>query len=91
MTKLNDPKTDPYIPIECGLHSAYEVAIMHKNLLHLDWNDSDKMQHKDNVMPLDLKTIDHKEFLIAKASNNESHQIRLDKILHSNVTEVIKT
>ena len=90
MTKLNDSKSDPYIPVECGLHSAYELAIMHKNILQLVWSDPDTTQHKEKVMPLDLRTIDHKEYLIAKTDNNELHQIRLDKILHSYVDEVIK-
>jgi len=89
MTKLNISQGDPYVPVECGLHSAYELAIMHQNFLHLAWSALDAKHHKEKVMPLDLKTINHEEYLIVKTNNRELHQIRLDKILHSDVDEVI--
>lgn len=82
---------DPYVPVDCGLHSGYELAIMHKAALQLTWLDQYKQQHEERLMPLDLKTKDHKEYLIARSSSGEMHEIRLDKIKQSDVSEVIKT
>lgn len=80
----------PYIPVACSLHSEYELAIMHKTSLQLDWLDEAQQPHKDSVMPLDIKTINHQEYLIVQSRNGERHEIRLDKITRSNVSEVIR-
>lgn len=81
---------DTYTPIDCGLHSEYELAIMHRIMLQLAWREECGQQRIGNVMPLDLKTEQHQEFLIARTNDGELHQIRLDRIDRSDVSEAVK-
>lgn len=74
---------DPYVPIECGLHSQYELAIMHGNNIQLSWMDQQQNRHSEEVTPLDLITRDRKEYLVIRTSNGEQYQVRLDKIIHT--------
>ena len=74
-----------YQPIECGLHSKYELAIMHGQSIWLRWKDSNNKNCEDKLLPLDLVAQNHEEFLIAKTSNNDKVQIRLDKIIYMEV------
>ena len=83
-------KNDPYVPVDCGLHSEYELAIMHKVILQLTWIDQHEHQHNGSFMPVDLRTTQHQEYLVVKTDDGKLHEIRLDKILHSDVNEVIK-
>lgn len=83
-------ETDRYTPINCDRHSEYELAIMHKLMLQLAWRDETGQQHIGKVMPLDLKTKTKQEFLIGQSNDGEIHYIRLDRISHSDVSEVIK-
>lgn len=80
---------DPYTPIACGLHSEYELAIMRRISLRLGWRDTHGQQHIGNVLPLDLYTRKHVEYLVARAIDGQQHEIRLDKIISSNVREAI--
>ncbi|MCR4348102.1 MAG: hypothetical protein NUV55_13020 [Sulfuricaulis sp.] len=70
---------DSYSPIACARHSEYELAIMHRQKLHLRWNDAN-VHYDQVVLPLDLKTINHEEFLICRGSQDETLSIRLDRI-----------
>ena len=79
-----------YQPIDCGLHSSYELAIMHKLMLQLCWTETDGQRRVANVLPLDLITREHCEYLIGQTNDGELHHIRLDRISHSNVNEVIR-
>ena len=81
---------DPYEPIACGQHSRYELAVMHRVELQLAWRDEDGGAHIGKVIPTDIKTIDGEEFLIAQSSDGTLHEIRLDKIEHSDVDEVVR-
>ncbi len=83
-------KTDPYQPINCDLHSEYEVAILHRVMLQLQWQDDQAQQHIAKVMPLDLKTENQQEFLVAQTNDGVMHSIRLDKIIQSDVEDAIK-
>jgi transcriptional antiterminator Rof (Rho-off) len=86
MTEHNDV----YIPITCGQHSQYELAIMHRVMLLLTWRTESGQTHIGKLMPLDLKTQAQQEFLIARGNDGHIHQIRLDRIIHSDVNEAIK-
>jgi len=77
MTKENDN----YTPIECGLHSEYELAIMHKTKIILSWIDSSNEKQTETVEPIDLITREKQEYLKIKKSNTELSEIRLDKII----------
>ena len=69
-----------YQPIECGLHSQYELAIMRSQSIWLRWKDSDGETHEEHVQPFDLITQNHEEFLLAKTSHGDTVKIRLDHI-----------
>jgi Rho-binding antiterminator len=77
MTESDDPK--PYTPIGCDNYSEYELAIMHRQRLHLRWRD-DNVVYDQTVLPLDLKTAQHEEFLVCRDDNGATHTIRLDRI-----------
>ena len=84
-------KQDIYTPISCGQHSEYELAVMHKLMLQLVWKDETGQPHLGKVMPLDLKTEAKQEFLIGQTNDGEVHYIRLDKISHSDVHNIISS
>ena len=70
---------DPYSPIACARYSEYEIAILHRQKLHLRWHEGNV--HYDRVvLPLDLKTVNHEEFLVCRDSAGENLSIRLDRI-----------
>ncbi len=75
MTEPQDRK--PYAPIACARYSEYEVAILHRQKLHLRWRE-DNVFHDQVVLPLDLKTQNHEEFLICRAASGETQTNRLD-------------
>lgn len=76
---------DPYTPINCDLHSQYELAVMHQQKLHLGWHDRDGMYHIGAMKPLDMQTRLHAEYLLAEDTQGQVYEIRLDKISHSDV------
>jgi Rho-binding antiterminator len=80
---------DPYKPIACDLHSEYELAIMRRVNLRLSWHDGHGQQHIGYLLPLDLYTRNHVEYLVARAIDGQQHEIRLDRITSSNVREAI--
>jgi len=69
----------PYAPIACARYSEYEVAILHRQKLHLRWRE-DNVFHDQVVLPLDLKTQNREEFLICRGATGETLTIRLDRI-----------
>lgn len=71
-----------YIPIECGLHSEYELAIMRGYRLHLHWSDGQGCRHQAVVKPVDIFTHHHEEFLRIDMKG-ERIDIRLDHIIHA--------
>lgn len=75
-----------YTPIDCGLHSEYELAIMHGETLQIEWRDEAGQQHSTSVKPIDLQVRDHEEFLLAETREGEQLQIRLDRILRKDTT-----
>lgn len=70
---------DLYSPIACARYSEYEVAILHRQKLHLRWRE-DNVHYDQVVLPVDLKTINHEEFLICRGGTGETLSIRLDRI-----------
>lgn len=80
---------EPYKPITCGLYSEYELAIMRRVKLRLGWLDSQGQEHIGTVLPLDLYTRQHVEYLMTRAIDGQHHEIRLDRIKSSDVQEAI--
>lgn len=69
-----------YIPIDCGLYSEYELAIIRRWKLRIVWKDADGVSHVEMLLPRDLKTLQGEEFLIAETTSGERLEIRLDQI-----------
>jgi Rho-binding antiterminator len=70
-----------YVPVDCGLYSEYELAIMHRDRLRLSWRDSAGNAHIGVVTPTDLRTRNGAEFMIVTAQDGAKLEIRLDRIL----------
>jgi Rho-binding antiterminator len=70
-----------YTPIDCGLYSEYEVAILHRSRLRLSWRDSAENVHIAVLTPDDLCTRRGEEFLVATDTDGGQLEIRLDRIL----------
>jgi Rho-binding antiterminator len=79
--------SDNYKPIDCGLHSEYELAIMHGRTLKLKWLDENGNVLTEKLKPLDIETRDQQEFLIASNTNDILYKIRLDRIIRSDLNE----
>jgi Rho-binding antiterminator len=71
-----------YAPIDCGLYSEYELAIMHHDRLRLSWRNPGGNVHIGTVIPTDLRTRNGAEFMIVTGQDGETFTIRLDRILH---------
>lgn len=77
---MTEPQNqDPYAPIACARYSEYEVAILHRQKLHLRWRENN-VHYDQVVQPLDLKTANHEEFLIFRNNTGATLTIRLDHI-----------
>lgn len=72
---------DKYQPIACGLHSQYELAIMHQQAIQLRWQEADGSVHNEKLQPLDLIAQQGEEFLLAETDDGIPRKIRLDRIL----------
>jgi Rho-binding antiterminator len=81
LTPAKDMEPTDYKPIDCGLYSEYELAIMHGDRLRLSWRDPEGNAHIGNVIPTDLRTRNGAEFLIATGQEGITLVIRLDRIL----------
>jgi transcriptional antiterminator Rof (Rho-off) len=69
-----------YKPVDCALHSVYELAVMKKQMASLRWSDSNNTSHSEILLPLDVITENREEFLIVENSDHEQLKIRLDRI-----------
>jgi Rho-binding antiterminator len=74
-----------YVPIDCAVHSGYELAIMHRRRLRLTWLGDGGITHIMTVIPTDLRTMNHEEFMDATDVQGNRHSIRLDRIQHHEV------
>jgi Rho-binding antiterminator len=76
--------SEDYRPIDCGLYSEYEVAIMHRQHLRVHWRDAEGRDHLAVVLPLDLRTESSKEeFLLARDIDGHAVKLRLDHIVRT--------
>lgn len=69
-----------YKPIDCGLHSDYELAIVQQRKLRVCWTDPSGQSHIDFLRPIDLLTRQHEEFMLAETHDHQNIEIRLDYI-----------
>jgi Rho-binding antiterminator len=73
-----------YTPIDCGIYSEYELAIMQQNVLQLTWQDADGTMHIGVCQPLDLRTRQGEEFMLVRDAAGMEREIRLDHIMRYN-------
>jgi len=57
-----------YTPIDCGLHSEYELAMLHAKRLRISWCQSDGQLHVEVLQSRDLKSRDHEEYPVTDES-----------------------
>jgi transcriptional antiterminator Rof (Rho-off) len=71
-----------YTPIDCAAHSAYEIAILQKRPLRVSWRDPEHGQTRlETLMPIDLLTRNHEEFLVTETPAGKTRTLRLDHII----------
>ena len=70
----------PYTPIACSLHDEYEIAIMKKSQLAIQWLDENGDAHNGSVQPIDLRVKNKEEFLVFTNHVDQELCIRLDRI-----------
>lgn len=68
-----------YRPISCGCYDTYEIAILHRQNLHLVW-DEGNVTYDQVVTPLNLRTADGAEYLILRTADGDTRDVRLDRI-----------
>lgn len=73
------PPDNTYSPISCDVYSELELAILHHNRLHLRWR-AENVYYTDDVLPLDLQTVDGEELLICRTGDGKTLSIRLDRL-----------
>lgn len=73
--------TSTYHPISCALHGEYELAIMRQAQLELVYIDDQQSRQTVTVLPVDLETRQHAEYLLVKTQGDLNLRIRLDHIL----------
>jgi Rho-binding antiterminator len=69
-----------YTPVDCGLYSEYELAILHHRRLRIYWHEPDGRAHIGVLMPVDLSTRGGEEFLVLERGDGERTELRLDRI-----------
>lgn len=75
--------SDQYRPIDCNLHSQYELYIMHHEMLRMAWLDEQGREHLDLLMPKDIRTELGAEYIICENSHDITTKIRLDRIVRA--------
>ncbi|HBB41708.1 MAG: hypothetical protein COW73_08285 [Nitrospirae bacterium CG18_big_fil_WC_8_21_14_2_50_70_55] len=73
------PASPDYRPIACGVYSRLEVAILHRTPISCAWTDDAGAHHEARLLPLDLRTRDHAEYLVAETPAGQV-EIRLDRL-----------
>ncbi len=76
-----------YQPIACILHERLEFSVLRKMHLELQYVDQTG-NCQERVLPLDVVTREHAEWLIFKKENGEVAEIRLDFIVAFNENAV---
>jgi len=69
-----------YQPIACALHERLEFSVLRKIPLALHYAD-EKGNFRERVLPLDVITRDHAEWLKFQRENGDVAEIRLDLIV----------
>jgi Rho-binding antiterminator len=74
-----------YTPVACDLYSEYEVAIVQRKRLRLSWRQAGGQLRVELLRPVDLRTRNHAEFLLAETLKGNKLELRLDQIIKAEV------
>lgn len=77
-----------YTPIDCGVYSGYEVAILRRQRLMLSWRDAAGLARLGMVRPTDLETKNGEEFLLGETQDGAVVRLRLDRIIQARIVSV---
>ena len=69
-----------YRPVDCDLHSEYELVIMQRSKIVLTWQQVAGSIQTEAVLPLDLLTRSGEEFMVFSTGTGTEYEIRLDHI-----------
>ena len=72
--------TESYLPISCSLHDEYEITIMHKKHINIEWSDNAGVQYTGKILPKEILVKNKQEFLVANTEDGNELCIRLDRI-----------
>lgn len=76
-----------YKPIACETYDLYEIAIMRRQKLQMQWLDNEGQSRDEVIVPLSLMQFKGGEFLIfaSPSQGGEQEQVRLDwvKAVHT--------
>lgn len=68
-----------YKPISCGDYDVYEIAIMHRQRLHLTWREGNVV-YDQTITPTNLETRTGEEYLLFHDTDGAVRRVRLDHI-----------
>ena len=69
-----------YEPVDCGLHSKYELLVMQAVQIQIIFRDTDLAMHTDTGVATDLFSKNGEEFL-SFSGTHSNKLIRLDRII----------
>ena len=72
-----------YTPIDCALYSSFELAIIRRQRLRIAWRTPDGTSHLAHLLPCDLQTRDHAEYLLVRSNDGTELELRLDRIIRA--------
>lgn len=70
-----------YTPIDCEQYCRFELAVMHRQQLRVAWRDDNGSPHLQTLLPVNLNTRDHAEYLLAQTAWGQVLELRLDRII----------
>ena len=72
--------TNSYQPVNCALHSEYELLAMHRAFVEISAVDEFANPQRLSGRVMDILTRQGAEYLIIIDAENLAHQLRLDRI-----------
>ena len=76
-----------YTPVSCEAYGNYELAILRGTELRLCWRGARELTRIEAVVPINLRTRAHGEFLLARTRGGVSLAIRLDRIVRADTLD----
>jgi len=72
--------TDNYEPIDCGLHSEYELLAMHRSRIKLAYHTVSGKSLQAEGRVIDVQTRDRAEYMVLDTAGQSPLAVRLDRI-----------